>query len=76
MRLRIRREAHLPGRAAQGEGNDLARGLARLDVLREEGAVRERRAGVDRVVPLVARLRLCPAGPAKPNARHRHQTER
>ena len=39
-RLRVRREAHLARRAAQGKRDDLARGLTRLDILREEGAVR------------------------------------
>ncbi len=56
LRLRVGGKADLAGRAAERERNELARGLARLDVLRHAGAVREVRAREGALVPLVAGL--------------------
>lgn len=54
--LRVGREADLARPAPKRQCHELARGLARLDVLCEEGAVGERSPREDTVVPLVAGL--------------------
>lgn len=56
LRLRVGGKADLAGRAAERERDELARGLARLNVLRHARAVREVRAGEGALVPLVAGL--------------------